>query len=76
MNGRRLKDRAKPTVADKIDLRIAPATETLQSLIDDGLQESFDLIFIDADKENYDACYEMGLTLLKPGGLALARKRA
>jgi predicted O-methyltransferase YrrM len=58
-------------VADKIDLRIAPATETLQSLIDDGLQESFDMIFIDADKENYDAYYEMGLTLLKPGGLAL-----
>lgn len=58
-------------VADKIDLRIAPATETLQSLVDDGLQESFDMIFIDADKENYDAYYEMGLTLLKPGGLAL-----
>ena len=58
-------------IADKIDLRIAPATETLQSLIDDGLQERFDMIFIDADKENYDAYYEMGLTLLKPGGLAL-----
>ncbi len=58
-------------VADKIDLRIAPATETLQSLIDGGMQESFDMIFIDADKENYDAYYELGLTLLKPGGLAL-----
>ncbi len=54
-------------VEDRIELRLAPATETLASL-DDG---TFDLAFIDADKPNYDAYYEGCLRVVRPGGLIL-----
>ena len=54
-------------VADRVDLRLAPATETLATL-DDG---SFDLAFIDADKSGYDAYYEGCLRVVRPGGLIL-----
>ncbi|MEB3120173.1 MAG: class I SAM-dependent methyltransferase [Snowella sp.] len=58
-------------VSEKIDLRIAPALETLEKLITEGEAESFDLAFIDADKRNYENYYERVLTLLRPGGLIL-----
>ncbi len=56
-------------VADRIDLRLAPAAETLEALAQEGLSGFVDFGFIDADKTGYDAYYEGLLTLLKPGGL-------
>jgi len=54
-------------VEDRIELRLASATETLATLTD----KSFDLSFIDADKPNYDAYYEGCLRVVRPGGLIL-----
>ena len=62
---------ARAGVSEKIDLRIAPALETLEKLITEGETGSFDLAFIDADKRNYENYYELALILLRPGGLIL-----
>ncbi len=53
----------------RIELKLAPALETLEALIGKGKEGSFDFAFIDADKTGYDAYYEACLKLLRPGGL-------
>jgi caffeoyl-CoA O-methyltransferase len=56
-------------VADKIDLRIGPAADTLDAMLAGGEGESYDFAFIDADKTGYDGYYESCLALLRPGGV-------
>ena len=56
-------------VADRIELRLGPALETLDALLAAGQADSFDLAYIDADKPGYPDYYERALRLVRPGGL-------
>lgn len=58
-------------VEQKIELKLAPALETLDGRLKAGEAGSYDLAFIDADKSNYSGYYERILKLLRPGGLML-----
>jgi len=59
---------AEAGVADRIELRLAPAAETLAALPD---EQTIDLAFVDADKESYPTYYEELVRRLRPGGLVL-----
>jgi predicted O-methyltransferase YrrM len=60
---------AEAGVADRVDLRIGPGVDTLDSLLAEGHENTFDLAFIDADKKSYPDYYERCLRLVRPGGL-------
>ena len=60
---------AEAGVAERVDLRIAPAADTLDDLIRDGGESAYDFAFVDADKTGYDGYYERLLRLVRPGGL-------
>lgn len=58
-------------VAHKVDLRLAPALETMAALAAGPEAGTFDLVFLDGDKKEYDGYYERALQLLRAGGTVL-----
>jgi len=59
-------------VEDRVELRLAPALETLDGLLAEGQSGAFDFAYIDADKGNYANYYDRVLALVRPGGLIAA----
>ena len=62
----------KAGVAGKIELRLAPGKDSMDALIKEGREGSFDIVFIDADKPSYPDYWERGLVLVRKGGLLIA----
>jgi predicted O-methyltransferase YrrM len=60
---------AKAGLADRIELRLGLAMASIDQLFAEGAEQSFDLVYIDAEKKRYPDYYEAALDLLKPGGL-------
>jgi predicted O-methyltransferase YrrM len=60
---------AEAGVANKIDLRLAPGLDTLDALLAEGADETYDFAFVDALKTEYADYYERLLKLIRPGGL-------
>lgn len=58
-------------VEQRVQLRLGPALQALDALLEEGQQGSFDLSFVDADKESYLAYHERCLQLVRPGGALL-----
>jgi predicted O-methyltransferase YrrM len=58
-------------IESRIDLRIAPALDTLDDLLAGSGEDSYDMAFIDADKANYAHYYERCLRLVRPNGLIM-----
>ncbi|QCX76430.1 Putative O-methyltransferase [Streptomyces sp. YIM 121038] len=58
-------------VADRIELRLGDGAESMAALLAEHGPETFDLVFIDADKTGYARYYEEALTHLRPGGLVV-----
>jgi len=61
----------KAGVIHKTDLRVGPAADSMQALLDEGHAQTFDLLFIDADKPAYPIYWELGLALARPGGMLI-----
>ena len=59
----------KAGVKDKIKLILGEGNNTLDKFLNDGHNETFDFIFIDADKNNYLDYYEKSIKLIKQGGM-------
>jgi predicted O-methyltransferase YrrM len=62
---------AEAGVADRVDLRLAPALETLDAFLADGAEGTFDFAFVDARKSEYPDYHERVVRLLRSGGLAV-----
>ena len=60
---------AEAGLAERIELRLGPANESLERLLRDGGGDAFDFAFVDADKTGYLGYYEQLLRLVRPGGL-------
>jgi predicted O-methyltransferase YrrM len=58
-------------VGDRIELRLGPALQTLDALLADGAQDTFDYAFVDADKAGYPAYHDRLMQLVRPGGVML-----
>jgi len=58
-------------VSDRIELRLGDGAQTMADLLDERGPETFDLVFVDADKTGYARYYEGALTHLQPGGLVV-----
>lgn len=60
---------AEAGVSEKIEMRVAPAVDSLDRMIEEGLAGRFDFAFIDADKQGYIDYWERCLRLVRRGGL-------
>jgi len=58
-------------VDHKIELRLGHALNSLKDLVEGGHIGTFDIVFIDADKQRYEVYYEYALQLLKPHGMVI-----
>ena len=56
-------------VADRVELRLGPALDTLDAMLTEGLADTFDFAFLDADKDNYPEYSDRLIALLGSGGL-------
>lgn len=62
---------AEAGVADRVELRLGPALESLDALLDEGAAGTFDFAFVDASKREYPDYHERILRLLRSGGLVV-----
>ena len=56
-------------VADRVELRLGPALDTLDRMLAEGAEGTFDVAFIDANKDQYPDYYERSVRLVRSGGL-------
>jgi predicted O-methyltransferase YrrM len=61
----------KAGVAHKTHMHVGLAADYMKALLDEGHGQTFDLLFIDADKPNYPTYWELGLALARPGGMLI-----